>query len=393
VTDQPEGGGWANPTWGEPAAPPPGAGPGGTAPPGTPPPGDAPPGYAPPGYPPPAYGPYGRLPDPAPRPGAVPLRPLGVGEVLDGALTIIRRHPRITIGLAALVVTVQQGISVIAQVSSGSIGGVSFPLARIGTTTGPLVSNVGVAISVLNLLISTVLGAILTGMLMIVVSESVLGRSVDLGQVWSRVRPRFWALLGGSVLAGLLPAAGILVGLVVGLVVGLLFNGIAGAVAGIVLGVILLIFPGVYLWGMLALTTPAIVLERLGPLQGLRRSWQLVRPDFWRVWGIRALAALIGSFLSGIIATPFATVGTIVLLAGGLNGDPAGWRQLVFLVASAIGGIVAGSVVLPYQSGVIGLLYVDRRMRGEGLDIALQETARASRLPQAAPGGAASGWA
>jgi hypothetical protein len=143
---------------------------------------------------------------------------------------------------------------------------------------------------------------------------------------------------------------------------------------------------------MLALTTPAIVLEQLGPIQGLRRSWRLVRSDFWRVWGIRALATAIGWFLTGIIATPFIVIGTVVLLTGGLEGDPAGWRQAIFLAVNAIGGIVAGSVIQPYLSGVLGLLYIDRRMRGEGLDISLQETARAGRLPQPA-GDGPPGWA
>ncbi|PZS33890.1 MAG: hypothetical protein DLM59_05755 [Pseudonocardiales bacterium] len=313
--------------------------------------------------------------------------------MLDGALSIIRRQPRITMGLAAVVVTVQQAISVVAQVSTGSIGGAFLPGANLASVGNPLDSLVGAGLSVLNLVVATVLGAILTGMLMVVVGESVVGRTVDLAEVWRRVKPRFWALLGGSLLAGLLPWLGVILAAAAGLALGLTVNGVAGAVLGGLLGVILLVFPGAYLWGMLSLTTPAITLERLGPLRGLRRSWQLVRPDFWRVWGTRALSSVIGSFLTGIISTPFVVVGTIVLLLGGVSTQPAGWRQIVFLVISAVGGIVAGSVVQPYLSGVIGLLYVDRRMRGEGLDIALQETARTSRMPQAVPDGPPGGWA
>ncbi|MCA1657577.1 MAG: hypothetical protein LC713_07725, partial [Actinobacteria bacterium] len=105
MTDRP-GGGWANPAWGEPMGAPVGHGTGPPQPPGAP-----------------AYGSYAGFVDPAPVPGPVPLRPLGVGEMLDGALSIIRRHPRITIGLAAVIVTVEQTISVVAQVSTGSIGG------------------------------------------------------------------------------------------------------------------------------------------------------------------------------------------------------------------------------------------------------------------------------
>jgi len=392
MTDPP-GGGWANPAWGEPTAPAGGYPPGGY-PPGSPAPGSQASGSPAPGRPPtpgsgpPDYGAYARFPDPAPKPGAVPLRPLGVGEMLDGALSIIRRYPRITIGLAAVVVTVQQAISVIAQVSTGSLSGSFLPGANIATMSNPMDSLVGLGLSGVNLLVSTILGAILTGMLMVVVGESVVGRTVDLAEVWRRVRPRFWALLGGSLLAGLLPWVGVILAIAAGLILGLAVNGLAGALLGGLLGLGLLVFPGAYLWGMLALTTPAITLEKLGPLQGLRRSWRLVRPDFWRVWGTRALSSVIGSFLTAIIAAPFVVAGTIVLATSTAGGsEPSGGRQIVFLVLTAIGGIVAGSVVQPYLSGVIGLLYVDRRMRGEGLDIALQETARAARRPQSVPGG------
>ena len=46
-------------------------------------------------------------PEPRTRPAGtdlrllVPLRPLGIGEILDGAVTYIRRYPRPTLGIAA----------------------------------------------------------------------------------------------------------------------------------------------------------------------------------------------------------------------------------------------------------------------------------------------------
>ena len=414
------GGGWANPAWGEPTGQPGGGpdlskpdapgGPGGPGqpapPPGYPPPGYQAPGYPPPGYqppgsgqPPPPYGPpgyaaYGYPPDRTPKPGVVPLRPLGVGEVLDGALTTIRRHPKITIGLAALVVTIQQVISVVAQFSTGSISGAFGPDAGLGSSAVPLDtlgSVVGLILSGVNLVLGLVLGAILTGALMVVVGQSVLGQPVAIADVWQQVRPRFWALLGGSLLAGLLPFAGVPIAVGVGLGVGLTTSVAAGVAVGIILGVLLLV-PGAYLWGVLSLTTPAITLEKLGPIRGLKRSFQLARHDFWRVWGIQVLAVIIAQFLAGFLTLPFIFLGSIALISGGVDEEPSSVRTLIFLIVVAVGAIVAGAVTEPFLSGVTGLMYIDRRMRGEGFDISLQETARTAKAQQPAASGSPPGW-
>src|SRR6185436_2895825 len=52
------------------------------------------------GQPPP--GPGWAPPPQAPKPGIVPLRALGVGDLLEGALSFIRSDPRTILGLAAV---------------------------------------------------------------------------------------------------------------------------------------------------------------------------------------------------------------------------------------------------------------------------------------------------
>ena len=42
----------------------------------------------------------------APKPGVIPLRPMAVGEILDGAFTSIRRNPKAILGMAAVVMTI-----------------------------------------------------------------------------------------------------------------------------------------------------------------------------------------------------------------------------------------------------------------------------------------------
>lgn len=52
--------------------------------------------------------PYGAAPAPPPpasesTPGVIPLRPLGLGEILDGAISTIRAHWRVVLGMSAVI--------------------------------------------------------------------------------------------------------------------------------------------------------------------------------------------------------------------------------------------------------------------------------------------------
>ncbi|HEY9476606.1 MAG TPA: hypothetical protein VIS06_22500 [Mycobacteriales bacterium] len=267
-------------------------------------------------------------------PGSVPLRPLELGDILDGTFATIRRNPRTTLGLSALLVTGQELLSLAAQALTGELPTVVFG------GTGDDLATPGVG-TLAGYVISAVVGAVLTGMIVLVVSEDVLGRRSTAGQVWRRVRPRTGALMVGAVLAGALPY----------------------------LGLVLLVGPGMLLWGGWALTTPALVLEGLGPFRAVRRSWRLVRRSFWRIWAIRALSVLLGNIMKLLVAVPFALVATVIALLVG--ADPDGQLPGFVVAIVAFGAIVAGTLVEPFYAGVLALLYVDRRMRVEGLDIAV----------------------
>lgn len=286
-----------------------------------------------------------------PRAGGIPLRPLSVGELLDGTFTTIRRNPRATLGLSALLVTVQQLIVVGAEVATNDL-----PTASGVAADGLTVQVVGGLGALVGLVLSAVVGAILTGMIVVVVAEDVLGRTTSIGEVWRRVRPRLWALLGAAVLAGVLPF----------------------------LGLAFLIAPGVILWGAWALTTPALILERLGPIRALRRSWRLAWPSFWRVWGIRSLSVILGWIIQNLVLVPIALLG--LLVAALLGADDGDDLPLAALAIVTMGAILGGTVAEPFLAGVVALLYLDRRMRAEGLDIVLGQQVRTARRHPTAPG-------
>lgn len=93
-----------------------------------------------------------------------------------------------------------------------------------------------------------------------------------------------------------------------------------------------------------------------------------------RVWSIRTLGELLAILMQYLVAVPFAVGGTLVAFAVG--ADEGSELPVVALVVVVLGGIVAGSLTAPFLAGVLALLYVDRRMRAEGLDLVLRRQAR-----------------
>jgi hypothetical protein len=116
------------------------------------------------------------------------------------------------------------------------------------------------------------------------------------------------------------------------------------------------------------------VLENERPARALARSWRLVTGSFWRVFGITLLAGIIVAIAGAILQLPFTVL-------GGLSGS--GMAETVIIV---IGAIAAGTVTRPITAGVTVLLYVDMRMRKEGLDLALRTASGTGQPGSGAPG-------
>jgi hypothetical protein len=283
-----------------------------------------------------------------PQQDGIPLRPLGVGELLDGTFSTIRHNPRATVGLAALLVTLQQVISLAVQLATNGLP----TQVGIGDQTQSIEALIGGFGGITSALVAAVIGAVITGMLVVVVSEDVLGRRVTAADVWRRIRPRVWPLLLAAAIAGILPY------------IGLLF----------------LIIPGLILWALWALTTPALVLEGLGPFAALRRSAQLAGPALVRVWCVRALSVLMGLLIQLLVALPFGLIGALIVVAG--DGDAGTTATVAILALDVLGGILAGMITAPFLAGVLALLYIDRRMRAEGLDFVLRRQSRTTRQAQ-----------
>ncbi|MFI8438741.1 glycerophosphoryl diester phosphodiesterase membrane domain-containing protein [Streptomyces sp. NPDC079020] len=337
-----------------------------------------------PGAPPPAPGWGGRPPGSAwggppaaAKPGVIPLRPLSVGEILDGAMATMRAHWRTVLGISLAVSVVTQTAVILIQryllpeppsVDPNATGAEAIRQATESaqatlTASGPAT------------LITMIATLFITSVLTVVISRSVLGRPVTLSDAWSEARPQILRLLGLTLLLALMSAAIMAVGILPGILLGsgagaaLSLLGFAAACA-------------VVLWLMVRFTlaAPALMLERQSIPTALRRSAKLVRGAWWRTFGILALTYLIVLMLALVISIPF---GVVALSADGngldelLNADSAGFGW-PFLIVTGIGEVIVSTLTYPFTAGVMALLYVDQRIRREALDLDL---ARAAGVP------------
>ncbi|QFZ21033.1 hypothetical protein [Saccharothrix syringae] len=307
------------------------------------------------------HGQYGpppgwQAPPQPPKPGVIPLRPLSFSDILDGSFATMRAHPKLVFGGSAVVVAITQLVNLLLLwpvYDDLTLMTALDPYADSRESLEQLESYFWstAVTSGIALLISTLTTVLLSGFITVVVGQAVVGKPIGFTEAWAQLKPRLLPLLGVSLLYTLL----------------------------VVVGFALCVLPGVWVWVLFALVTPAVVLEHASVGQSLRRSRELVRGVWWRTFGILLLAFVLAAIVSSIIQAPFGLLGTDFSAA--LRGEVVAPTTTALLL-SALGGTIAGAVVYPFSASVQVLLYLDRRIRREGMDIML---ARAAGVPPRQP--------
>jgi hypothetical protein len=229
----------------------------------------------------------------------------------------------------------------------------------------------------IQVLVTLIASLVLTGILTVVVSRAVLGEQIGAGRAWEQARPRLPALLGVTALVIVIELGVLVLAVGPGLLLAVLSAPAPAVVVAFVVGIPLALAVAVYLYVAFALAPPAIVLERQRVLPSLRRSRELVRGAWWRTFGILLLVNVIAQFLAGILSVPFTV---LTLLVGYLTGDGASVNpyDILPLLVTSVGTIAASAVTWPFTAVATALLYVDRRMRREALDVELARAAGVS---------------
>ncbi len=285
------------------------------------------------------------------------MRPLGVGEIMAGAIDYVRREPKTVIAVAAMVGVVAAFVQLfLVAFTATDIS--SLPTDNPAQLDPEQLVDVLITLVAIALITTAVAGVLQifgTGMLTHVMGRAVIGQRTSVSESWALVKPQLWRLIGATILVGLAVAAAIMVPLAPGLF--LLSAGMTTlGGAFVLLGGLVAMALGLWVTFRLILTTPVLALEDCSPVIAMRRSWRLVSGAFWRTLGIVLLGSIVAQAVGSIAASPFT-------LLGGATGEITTWS----VFGLALAGMITTLVALPFVAGVTALVYIDRRIRTENL--------------------------
>src|SRR6478609_1257808 len=274
----------------------------------------------------------------AAQPGPIPLRPLNVGAILAVAVTVVRRN-MLPLCLAAFAVAALSSAATVGVLAAaGSLRSYAEATWLADLLQGGTSVPASILVSALAGLMVSLIGAqAVAGMATAYAGALAQGRD-GRGAVSERLGGRWPALLGVSVIVGVLVAVGLM----------------------------LLVVPGVLAYLVMALAASVVAMERSGVAESLKRSVVLSRGHRGRIFGALVLALLIGT-IGGAVVTTVASA-------------PFGQQDAVaaLLITQGIGAVV-GAFTGAWTGAVVALLYIDVRIRSERLDYALRVAAASDR--------------
>ena len=206
----------------------------------------------------------------------------------------------------------------------------------------PLTSDeiVGFGISVASLFIVTlILQTFASGVIAVAVAMQYATGQIDVGGCYGRA---WWRVLS-LVILGL-----VLFGLFVLMV--------AGFALFIVPGIVIIVL--IIYWSV---DVPAVVIEGYKPISALRRSFELVRGNWWRTFA--AILLMILTSVGVTIILTFLLSAPLTLL-----GDD-GLSETMLQLANSLLGMLTNAIIMPIAATVGTLIYLDLRARDEEYNI------------------------
>ena len=317
---------------------------------------------------------------PAPKKGIIPLHPLTFGMLLGKAFAALRHNPKVLFGFAVviqlIVVLATAGVMGVvlftsfARLETVPAGSPDFDAVLAGTIAVNIVAGLAVGLA------SIAFTAVMQGVVAAEVGYAATGVKASLRMLWRQMAPAFWRLAGFAALA-VIAVFGLLA-IVAGVIAAFIAGGLSGSPELIGLLVLIVVLFGlaciplvVWLSTKLLLVPSILVLEHARFREALVRSWRLTRGRFWVAWGVTFLISAIMGLAMQVVGIPVSLVssllGSVVAPTGA--SEPTAVIGFVFaLVAPQILLLVLQAITLVVQSTGAALVYLDCRMRYEGLD-------------------------
>lgn len=237
------------------------------------------------------------------------LRPMSIGEILDGSLTVLRRH----FGLFFSLAVVCLGLPTVLELS----------------TSFSEEPNIGMQLLVR--ILNAIGYLLLTGASVHVVSEAYLNRTPEFGESLRFAGRKMGGLFASGFVAGLVTA----------------------------LATLALIVPGIIVFCGYLVTGPVVVLESLpSATDALSRSWALTK-------GYKGKAFLLLLIMFLLFAVVL--IGMVAVMAVGVALFPPLQIPAMILFACLL------LLVYPFSSCVLTLFYYDLRVRKEAFDLEVLE--------------------
>ena len=316
------------------------------------------------------------------KPGIIPLRPLSIGDIYQGAFAAIKTNARTMFGFTAallgvvLVISIATNYAIINLVLPNYLSSDS-PYSAAFTSLSGSFSQLG------GTLLQALATVLLSGLIVVAVSRSVLGRVASSKEVWERTKSKFLPLIGLNIITGIISGLMVIIGIVAFFVLLAsvastaeteteLWQGMGIALVGIFILIVAGVVVSSYLSIKFSVASPAMVLENLGVFAAIGRSWSLTRKNFWRLLGINILTTIITSMVAGVFGGIASALSVIFVVAGSSSPEDAITSINTAYILTMVMSSIAQLLILPFTSSVNALLYIDLRMRKEGLDVELR---------------------
>ncbi len=313
---------------------------------------------------------------PASRPGIIPLHPLGFGTILGRAFSALRHNPAVLLGVALgvqfvgyfvmLLGTLGVAFLTYQRLETLAFGSDDWMTIFVGSTVVTIVTGL-----ILGILAGT-LQVLVQGVVVSEVASAALAEKHSLRALWVRVRPVAWRLIGYTAML----VAAVLILLVIVVVLLFLLATVTPPIA-ITLGVLVVLgsIPlSLWLSTKLLLVTSVLVMEHTTIRGAIVRSWQLTRGRFWPILGIVVVISLIMGTITQFVGLPFSLLSTGLGTVIAPTGDPSASAIIGVLLTSLLAQVVTllvSCITVVVSSTAAAIIYIDCRMRAEGLDIDL----------------------